>query len=147
MKKCTKCKTVKTDDSFTKLKASKDGLFGVCKPCHALQSKKWKLEWEERWGVSHAHHIKCRGYGITTRQYQDMLNDQDGACAICGLPETTIGRGGRAAPLAIDHCHTTGKVRGLLCRKCNGGIGLLRDSIDLLTSATSYLKQYELVKD
>ena len=75
-----------------------------------------------------------RQYGITLEQYNDMLEKQDYKCAICNDEDEVEGR-----RLAIDHCHTSGKIRGLLCGKCNRAIGLLKDNTKLLTNAIKYL--------
>ena len=75
-----------------------------------------------------------RQYGITLEQYNEMLIDQDYKCAICGNEDEVEGR-----KLAIDHCHKTKKVRGLLCGKCNRGLGLFYDDLELLQNAISYL--------
>jgi transcription elongation factor Elf1 len=74
-------------------------------------------------------------YGITLKQYELMLDKQKFKCAICGKHDEVEGR-----RLAIDHCHTTGKVRGLLCGKCNRGLGLFYDNEELLQNAIKYLK-------
>jgi hypothetical protein len=75
-------------------------------------------------------------YGITLAEYNTMLEAQDYKCAICGNEDEVEGR-----RLAIDHCHTTGKVRGLLCGKCNRGLGLFYDNEELLQSAIKYLNK------
>jgi hypothetical protein len=77
-------------------------------------------------------------HGLTMEDFNQFLEDQDGVCAICHEFN-----GGRADRLNIDHCHTTGKVRGLLCHKCNRGIGLFKDSVENLQSAISYLQRHE----
>ncbi len=74
-------------------------------------------------------------YGITLAEYNTMLEAQDYKCAICGNEDEVEGR-----RLAIDHCHTSGKVRGLLCGKCNRGLGLFYDNDELLHNAIQYLK-------
>jgi hypothetical protein len=78
----------------------------------------------------------AKNYGISIDQYEAMLLEQNGVCAIC-----------HKAPdkrrLNIDHDHKTGLVRGLLCIKCNRAIGLLKDDTDLLQSAINYLKKGE----
>ena len=74
-------------------------------------------------------------YGISYQEYLNMLSAQQERCAICGTDDT----GARKA-FHVDHCHDTGKVRGLLCGNCNSGIGNLRDDIDLLYRAIEYLK-------
>ncbi len=77
-------------------------------------------------------------YGLTVEQYDDILIQQNCVCAICGKPEKSSSKG----VLSIDHDHTTGKVRGLLCDTCNSGLGHFYDSIDLLQGAMLYLKQH-----
>lgn len=79
--------------------------------------------------------VKCR-YGITAKQYSLMLSEQDNLCAICVLPFSRFKHGAH-----VDHCHTTGKVRGLLCHGCNVGLGYFRDSIPSLKSAIKYLQK------
>jgi len=79
-------------------------------------------------------------FGITADQYDDMLARQDGKCAICGKPETDTIRWGKTARLAVDHDHLTGVVRGLLCRRCNQGIGKFEDDPDMLQAAADYLR-------
>lgn len=73
-------------------------------------------------------------YGITLAQYNTMLEAQNYKCAICGNEDEVEGR-----RLAIDHCHTSGKVRGLLCGKCNRGLGLFYDNTINLAKAIEYL--------
>lgn len=82
-----------------------------------------------------------RNYGITLVEYNEMLEIQEGLCAICGNPETSRDhRTKELRALAVDHNHDTGEVRGLLCGDCNTGIGLLQDDIELLLNAIDYLK-------
>jgi hypothetical protein len=85
------------------------------------------------------YHIK-KAYGITAEQYEALLQGQGGACAICGrLPN---GTNHVEQSLVIDHCHDTGKVRGLLCNNCNSGMGIIGDSVEHLEAAIEYLKRY-----
>jgi Recombination endonuclease VII len=72
-------------------------------------------------------------YGLTIEEYDRLLTAQDGVCAICKC----INENGR--DLSVDHDHTTGIVRGLLCQKCNSAIGLLKDDIRLVYRAVVYL--------
>ena len=74
---------------------------------------------------------RLRKIGITPEQYNTLLQKQNGVCAIC---KQTCSRA-----LAADHCHTTGKVRGLLCNNCNRGLGHFKDSRELLETASAYL--------
>lgn len=81
-----------------------------------------------------------RKYGITYQDYLDMLDTQHGVCSICKRPERLLGKGGAIRPLNVDHCHTTDKVRGLLCAGCNLALGNLEDNIDYLKSDIIYLE-------
>lgn len=86
--------------------------------------------------------VKLYQYGITKDQWQDMFKSQDGTCAICKQPETLFdSKLQKTRKLSVDHCHKTGRVRGLLCGKCNKGIGLLNEDPTLLSNAIDYLNQ------
>lgn len=74
-------------------------------------------------------------YGINAERYEAMLTQQGGGCAICGVPQGSR----RGERLAVDHCHHSGRVRGLLCANCNRGIGLLEDRPERLRRAAEYL--------
>jgi len=74
--------------------------------------------------------------------YAIMLEKQGGVCAICKQPETFMHpKAKRVARLAVDHCHDTGKVRGLLCAKCNRGLGYFRHNVAYLRNAEEYLNE------
>jgi hypothetical protein len=76
-------------------------------------------------------------YGVSEEQYTEMLSRQGGVCRVCKkTPEENKQR------LAVDHCHDTGKVRGLLCSTCNLGLGYFNDNIQLLTEAILYIKEH-----
>lgn len=82
-------------------------------------------------------------YSITPEQYDEMLATQGGVCAICRKAETvTDPRYGQVRSLAVDHCHTTGAVRALLCARCNIGMGLFADSPEHLRQVMEYLERY-----
>jgi hypothetical protein len=74
-------------------------------------------------------------YGLTDTEYHRLHEDQNKVCAICNQPEEN------GAMLCVDHCHSTMKIRGLLCKKCNVALGYLNDDITLLESAINYLKK------
>jgi len=74
--------------------------------------------------------LKCY-YGMTVEEWETLFSSQKGACGICE----------KAVPLCVDHCHETGKIRGLLCRKCNSALGMLDDSICLARKAVLYLEK------
>lgn len=84
------------------------------------------------------HKERERKFGITSEIYSRMLHEQNGVCAICGNPETAT-RLGVVKALSVDHCHSTGRIRGLLCSDCNTGIGKLKDDLKILQNAIQYL--------
>lgn len=88
------------------------------------------------------NHLK-RSYGITLDEYNSLLESQGGVCKICGGKDSRVWKDGRKqlAPLCVDHNHISGKVRGLLCNKCNVAIALAKDSVDILASAIRYLTE------
>ena len=75
-------------------------------------------------------------YGISLNEYREMYVSQEGKCAICGTHRPDKGKEG----LVVDHCHSQGHIRKLLCVNCNTGIGQFRDDVQLLAKATDYLK-------
>ena len=86
-------------------------------------------------------HLK-RNYGITLDQYRELIRCQNNRCAICKKEETGVdSKKNKLKDLSVDHCHKTGKVRGLLCFKCNASLGKFEDSIELLSNAIDYLKK------
>lgn len=86
------------------------------------------------------HHLKGT-FGITVEQYGEMHKAQNGLCAICNEPETAM-RKGEVINLAVDHCHTTGAVRGLLCRDCNHTLGKMKEDSAALRRAADYLDHH-----
>jgi len=102
--------------------------------------------WVYAKGKCHKHYTKTRNlknkYGITDAIYSEMLSKQNNVCAICHEPEKTIdGPTQKIKELAVDHCHDTGKVRGLLCANCNRGIGLLNHDEKIIKRAIEYLRE------
>jgi hypothetical protein len=86
-------------------------------------------------GYQRKHDLK-RVYGMTLEDYDSMLVQQEHKCKICKTPDA----GGKHKKFYVDHCHKTGKVRGLLCTGCNLALGGFRDNIDTLSRAILYLK-------
>lgn len=95
---------------------------------------------------SNRHHERNKElqklFGINAADYQKMLVEQNGVCAICERPETKI-EGDRIRMLSVDHNHTTGAVRGLLCANCNMAIGYACDDVSVLQRAIAYLRKHE----
>lgn len=133
-RKCCKCKTVKEIAKFMRSKREPSGHDYTCKSCR----KQW----------NRGNSLK-KTYGITVEMYVAMVAEQGGRCAICRQPESRF-RGSCAIELAVDHCHSSGLVRGLLCGRCNTAIGLMRDDVQVLQKAINYLsnfKNLEVVSD
>ena len=128
-KRCPSCKTDKDVKEFGVDKRAKNGIAVYCKSCNRKKSQKQR---DRNPDLSRKNHLRYR-YGLTLEQTADMLLQQKCKCAICGCEDKR---------LVIDHCHKTGKVRELLCDPCNQGIGFLRDNINTLENAITYLKKH-----
>jgi len=160
-RKCCKCLEIKllTKDYFTVDKCDKTGFTYSCKICRRIKQKEWKLNNPEKIKAlndknaakrklfydspegkisSRRAHLK-RMYNITLEEYTLKLKEQNNKCKIC-CSENSFDRYG---VLAVDHCHTTGNIRGLLCYKCNVGLGNFNDNQELLKKAINYLEQYK----
>jgi len=120
----------------------------VCKPCLVAQRREWiRAHPQEHTSRSRAWqkanpdkmlNMKLkRVYGITLEDFQNMLRQQGGVCAICQQECDKRPR------LSVDHCHKTGRVRGLLCHGCNTALGYMRDDPERLHRAITYLKPQE----
>ena len=79
-------------------------------------------------------------YGITLEELDTLYEEQEHSCKLCGVHVSELE--GKKTKLCVDHCHTTGKVRGLLCAKCNSVLGLANDSPAILQKAIDYLKDH-----
>ena len=85
--------------------------------------------------MERARKLRSR-YGMTEDDYKQMIVDQNNLCSICAVDFSKVDK------IHIDHCHTTNKVRGLLCVNCNSGIGIFRDDIEVLEKAIKYLEKH-----
>lgn len=131
MKTCKNCGETKSLSSFNKATKSKDGKQAYCAICANKKNVEWNSKNVER---KKGTHLK-RTYGIDLYEYHAMLKEQQGVCAICYKPEID-------KDLAVDHCHRTGQVRGLLCYMCNTSLGKMEDSPDRLRRAAAYLEGF-----
>ena len=129
MKQCNTCKQKKPLTEFYKCSHNNDGLYYQCKVC--------KSEYDKQ---RHAKNPKIRKdnnlqnrYGITFEQKQSMIASQNGKCAICKID---LDNGKHTC---VDHCHTTGKIRKILCRSCNVLIGHSKENTEVLKNAIEYL--------
>jgi hypothetical protein len=149
-KLCRKCDTTKPLDDFHRDKRSRSGRTTYCKGCQVAKSRQWYADNPERAAAQTRLRVQRNPdvyrdqnyrlkYGITLAEYDSLLELQGGVCKICKHAE------GRAATanLAVDHDHSTGEVRGLLCSNCNRALGLFEDSPELLQNAAAYLLRYQ----
>lgn len=113
----------------------KDGLRSYCYACCQRRVRAWrKRNPLERISKDRNSKLKSK-HGITQREYEVMLANQGGKCAICGLKPKAFD-----TQLVVDHDHFTGKIRGLLCQKCNLGLGHFDDDVNSLNMAIKYLE-------
>lgn len=112
-------------------------LVSECTPCKVERNRRYRQENRERCLEIERKSKFKRQYGISLEDYDNMLAAQNGGCAICG----TTTPSNRTMFFAVDHCHTTGVVRGLLCTKCNRGLGLFNDDTARLRNAVGYLER------
>lgn len=141
VKRCSKCKTYKTLENFWKNPRYRDGFMGQCKSCRNEAKRQRRLDplvreeensrRRETRGSTRWEQIKSK-YGLTRDDYNRILVSQGGLCRLCSQEMKYP---------HIDHCHITGKVRGILCSKCNTGLGKFNDSEELLGKAIEYLRE------
>ena len=133
-KRCTKCGEVKPISEFSKRYDYPDRTLSACKDCERIRKRDYARKRFKDPGLRRAVSFRQKlwTYGITATEYESLLKESGGECAICQRPF------GGEAP-RIDHCHTTGKIRGLLCHNCNAALGLFKDSPEVLSRAVEYL--------
>ena len=142
MKVCKKCGELKplSEYSFKRPKNRKPGLQPRCKTCAAQDTKEWNIKNEHRRRELYLQ----RTYGISENEYNAMLLSQNNSCVLCGREFSDVW--GSDAPV-VDHCHTTGKVRGILCNECNRGLGYFHDNIKALENAVDYLRSNNAIPE
>lgn len=133
---CTVCKAWRPFSEYWPHSGGRFGLRPMCKACHRVKHAKWR---KTPGAARHARHKIVRKYGLTREQYEEMVAAQGRRCAICRIvPKFT---------LVIDHDHGTGRVRGLLCRRCNIGIANLKESASVLRAAAEYVSKSDSAMD
>lgn len=163
-KECRTCKTQRPIDAYGPDRRLFDGLSRECRDCRNIRLREWsrakvdqdpafrekrsqywqkfRQERGDEWARKRNREHKLQmHYGITVEQYDEMLARQGGRCAICRRTSAEAADVRKEYGLAVDHCHDTGRVRGLLCSSCNFGLGNFQDSADLLHEAVEYLKR------
>jgi hypothetical protein len=133
-KACRLCEQEKDESEFYRFFdrwTDKHYLSARCKPCHQEYKRQSPTTPRNR----KAEKLQLR-YGLTYEQWEKMREKEGYRCMVCGITEDELGK-----HLDVDHCHDSGKVRGLLCNPCNTMIGHSRDNIAVLEAAARYLKE------
>ena len=125
--RCATCGLDKPPEEFPRHKGRPSGRHCNCKVCHNAQVR----ESRARQGGSRKYHLKRR-YGLSPEQFDALLAQQGFLCPICL----------KRAAVHVDHDHSTGRVRGILCEMCNGGLGQFRDNPETIESAIAYLEEH-----
>lgn len=107
-------------------------------PDRIVKLRDYQLRYREKNRETLVARERERKFGISHAEYAELHQKQGGVCAICKKPETAT-RNGKVKSLAVDHCHTTGRIRGLLCADCNTGIGKLKEDENIFLAAIQYL--------
>lgn len=157
LRRCFSCTQTLPVDQFGAYKGGFAGLQPSCRPCtnarnrtyavspealaRKLENQRLRREANPLTPAEHRRNNLRKLYKMTPEDYDRLLARQGGACAICGGTSPGGRRG--VETFNVDHCHKTGRVRGLLCTPCNRGIGLLGDASDLLRAAAAYLSRFE----
>ena len=149
MKTCTKCGVTKALKEFNKDTKKKDGYCIWCRDWSREASKEWYLNNKEYVKIKSKEHNQTnkprrreqwlqKKYGISSAEYLLMFESQKGRCACCGIEKPNKGIEG----LVVDHCHTTGRVRKLLCNPCNTALGLLKEDKTIINNLLKYIEEY-----
>lgn len=145
MKLCTTCGIEKELDAFYNYKKGPQGKSYRCKPCDTAARKSYEARHPQRTREGHRRASLLSKYGITIEQFDKMWEDQKGCCQICDVELSNAFKGGSTKNASntanVDHCHTEGHVRGILCATCNKALGLFKDRPDLLRKAANYLEE------
>ncbi len=142
VKYCKGCEKDRPINSFGASKVSKDGFDYICLKCRSISKKKsYRLLQQKdpkHYKKRDRRYLLKSKYGLTVEEYEAMAERQFHRCAICGDYETRSNQGG-ILNLNVDHDHITGKIRGLLCNRCNRTLGMVKDDLYVLTEMKSYL--------
>lgn len=116
-KRCGRCEVRKPVAAFSKDVRYRDGVTSYCKACYQAYGR-------------------ARRYGLTTEQVEEMLAEQGGGCGSCRTPLN--------GAFHIDHCHTTTRVRSLLCRECNWALGMMGEDVARIRALADYAEAHQL---
>lgn len=135
-RQCSRCGETKPLSAFYSSRTN------PCRACSIAKATAWnRANREKRGEISARNHQKTRRfqkYGITEAEFLTMLVLQDSQCAICHCDFV------ESVEIGIDHCHSSEKVRQLLCRNCNAALGMMKDDPNLLRNAATYLEAHSV---
>jgi hypothetical protein len=136
--KCSTCKEDKDKSLFHKAGNKKRGYQFSCISCRKVTKEKHKNSMtSEEWYLTNRQYWLKSQYGLNLEDYNNLVKEQNHKCAICDVDEVDSFKG----LLFVDHCHTTGKIRGLLCHHCNTALGKFKDSESILMKAIEYVRK------
>ena len=138
---CSRCKQQRTPVDFWPHTGNTRGHQYWCKTC-LIQARRERARQPESPHLRRKY--KLRQYGLSIEQYDALYTAQGGLCAVCGVykdPWQPTGGANRAKFLVVDHDHSTGRIRGLLCTQCNVAIGQTHDNPSILRAAAAYLER------
>lgn len=139
-KKCTPCKKYKLRENFYNSSIYKDGLGYRCKKCDDAARAKWRQDSPLKAQQSARYRQIKFKYGLKKEEYIALLEKQNYTCKICkSIDPKTLNK----ISFCVDHCHKTGKIRGLLCSMCNRCLGLLKEDRQILQNMIKYLDKAE----
>jgi len=131
-KACSRCKEIKPLSSFSKDKQHGSGHKSACKSCASKYFNSWRQKNLEQVRIKDRLISYKRKYNLSDEMAEQLVKDRTGVCKICG----------KIKPLVVDHCHSTGEVRGLICSACNSVLGYSKDNVNTLKQAIKYLKDF-----
>lgn len=142
LRQCAKCRRWKSPRSFHRRFDRGKGWQSHCMDCkrEIKRARRRKLVVRSREKEQNRLSVLKAVYGLSAHRWAKLMRAQKGRCAICGKKETSVVKGGLAS-LSVDHNHRTGRIRGLLCRKCNTGLGMFKDSVKTMKAAITYLRR------
>ena len=149
MTACNVCRQDKPRESFSADRRRKDGLQARCKSCAAEIAKKWRLENPERvtavrrdWEKRNPERHLLTKFGIRADEKRAIFEAQGSVCGACGSGHHGHPRIEGETGWCLDHCHASGKIRGVLCWRCNLALGYAGDSPDALRALAAYIESH-----
>lgn len=148
MKKCTKCLEAKEFSQFSNRGDYKHKLKSHCRKCVGIVSKKHEKTRIKTPDSLKGSQLKKFWPTLTNLEalleYKKLNNQQNGKCLICKKYEVVVDKkSGKVRELAVDHDHSTKKVRGLLCNKCNVALGMIKEDFDISLSLSKYILEHK----